>query len=231
MRFIQRQMKTVFRSFIKRGLMTPFLHELDEEKKTDILPSRPGDFLDGSAEGLAKYEAALWRECDEHFQCETEAYTRLRDFQGKSIPQMLAHVRLVLRDDDIPGDLRQMTSYFEVKGVLLECIDGYNLGDIATSQLAPPDPKEWPGIIQSAANAAHEINRRGIMLRDCAPRNVVFDRRSHIPYIIDFAQCLFKDKLVNFWYEMGWDDDEDWDPDVEYWEQACSHGILRRSEW
>jgi hypothetical protein len=57
-------------------------------------------------------------------------------------------------------------------------------------------------------------------MKDCSPRNVVVDRHSQTPRIIDFAQCLFRDELVAMWYGSGWDEDEDWDPDVEYWERV-----------
>ena len=26
--------------------------------------------------------------------------------------------------------------------------------------------------------------------------------------------------MVKTWYKQGWDEDEGWDPDVEYWEQV-----------
>ncbi|KAI5862901.1 hypothetical protein GGS23DRAFT_570041 [Durotheca rogersii] len=211
-----------FQSFVRRGKMGPFISELEEEKKTEILPRSPSHFHDDTPEGNAKYEAALWQSCVEYFDCETEAYARLRDLQGRSIPRMYAHVRLVLGNSDVPRDLLQspMARYFEIKGVLLELIHGYNLSDLPTSPLAPSDPKKWPGIVQSAVDFAHEINRRGVLMGDCAPRNVVVDKRSQTPFIIDLAQCGFKDKMIEAWKE--WDEDEDWDPDVDYCEQMIT---------
>jgi hypothetical protein len=55
---------------------------------------------------------------------------------------------------------------------------------------------------------------------DCAPRNVLVDGRSQTPYIIDFALCWLKDQLTKLWLKDGWDEDEDWHPDVEYWQRA-----------
>ena len=218
--------EALFQSFIRRGMMAPFLHELDEEERGQILPSQPGQLLrDGGAENRARYEAALWRECHKHFQSETGAYARLRDLQGKAIPRMLAHVSLVLGDSGVPRDLQQTAAcYFEVKGVLLERIDGYSLGDLGTSPRAPSDPKHWPGIVQAAANAAHEINKRGVLMQDAGPRNVVVDGRSQMPYVVDFAQCIFKDELMALWHEKVWGNGEEWDPDVEYWERAGRGG-------
>ena len=76
-------------------------------------------------------------------------------------------------------------------------------------------------MIQTAADTAHEVNKRGILMEDCAPRNVMVDARVQKPFIIDLAQCLFKDRMVKDWLERGWaDDDDDWDPDIEYWERV-----------
>jgi hypothetical protein len=104
---------------------------------------------------------------------------------------MLGHVRLTLGSDlGIPTDLQQTAAhYFEVQGILLEHVDGYTLEDIATSPAAPPptDLKEWQQIIQSAANIAHDINKRGVLMQDCSPRNVVVDRHSQTPQIIELC--------------------------------------------
>jgi hypothetical protein len=216
--------EVAFQSFVRQGKMAPFLHILEHEKKTRDIAPRPWHYYDSTQEGHAKFEAALWQECTEHFECETEAYARLRDLQGQLIPRMYAHVRAALYESGASADLllsQQTAPYFEVRGALLEFIDGYRLWDIATSPGAPTDPKAWPAIIQAAANAAHEINKRGVIMEDCAPRNVMVDARVQKPFIIDFAQCLFQDKMKKDWLERGWAEvDDDWDPDVEYWERV-----------
>lgn len=217
-----------FQTFIKQGTMTAFLAELKEANETeDLLPPAPRQFLDNTTIGRAKYEAALWRECNEHLRCETEAYQRLESLQGKSLPRMLASIRLVAVGDksispsaDIPPEV---ASYFDVRGILLERIDGYNLEDIATSPIAPPASDnllEWRQIIQSAVDLAHEINLHGVIMEDCAPRNMVVDEQSQTPRFVDFAQCDFRDELANLWHKWKWHEYDDWDPDVEYWENA-----------
>ncbi|KAL2133613.1 hypothetical protein VTI74DRAFT_2015 [Chaetomium olivicolor] len=160
--------EAAFQAFVGRGMMPGFLRYLKKRNETEQFAVAAWQFLDepDRTEGLAKYEAALWHDCIEHFECETKAYNRLADLQGKLVPRMLAHQ-----------------------------------------------------IIQSAADAAHEINKRGIIMNDCAPRNVVVDGQSNTPRIIDLAQCRFRDELVKRWYKHGWHEDEGWDPDVEYWEQ------------
>ncbi|GAB1320672.1 hypothetical protein MFIFM68171_10882 [Madurella fahalii] len=230
--------ETAFQSFVRQGKMSAFLCELNEEEKVRIIPPQPSRQLyDGEdrsnpkedAESIAKYEAALWRQCNQYFDNETEAYDRLSEIQGKSIPQMYGHVRVLVPSPDVPRDL-QLSPYFEVKGILLQWVNGYSLTDLPTSPMAPSDTAEWAGIIQTAVDAAHDINKRGVVMEDCQPRNVVMDRRSQTPFLIDFAQCDFKDRMIERWHEEGEDKDKDEDededeepnPEAEYWVFAMS---------
>lgn len=63
-------------------------------------------------------------------------------------------------------------------------------------------------------------------MQDASPRNVMVDQRLQTPHIIDFAQCLFRDEPVDQWHRWEWQEDEDWDPDVEYWERASEQKDL-----
>jgi hypothetical protein len=195
--------------------MPGFLQEREREIEEEG-PVWASDYLDGTQEGRARYEAALWQECADLFECETEAYSRLSDLQGKLIPHMYAHVRITNAGETQPPS-PSTAHYFEIRGVLLQYIDGYKLWDIATAPQAPADRAKWQGIIQRACNAAYEINRRGIFMEDCAPRNVVVDARTQRPFIIDLAQCEFKDRLAKIWREKEWIDD-DWDAEIDYWQ-------------
>ncbi|KAK4095719.1 hypothetical protein N658DRAFT_502410 [Parathielavia hyrcaniae] len=217
------QTEAAFEAFVRRGMMPGFLRQLKERNEIETLPVRAREFLDpdeepNHTEGLAKYEAALWQDCIEHFECETKAYHRLADIQGTLVPRLHAHVRLsATKPAAIP---KEAAPYFEVRGILLERIDGYCLENLSLGPPLPQNLRTWHHIIQLAADAAHEINKRGIIMQDCAPRNVVVDRKSQTPRIVDLAQCWFRDVLVDRWYKAGWHEDEGWDPDVEYWEQA-----------
>ncbi|SPQ21897.1 527855f9-69e8-4dba-b42c-aa71a915de4b [Thermothielavioides terrestris] len=212
--------EAAFETFVGRGMMPEFIHYLKQKSETETLPIAAWQFLEepDRTKGLAKFEATLWHDCIEYFECETKAYNRLADLQGKLVPRMLAHVSLSptkLATSIAP----EAAPYFDVRGILLERIDGYCLGDVELGPL-PQDLRTLQQVIQSAADAAHEINKRGIIMNDCAPRNVVVDGKSNTPRIVDLAQCYFREELVEQWYKDGWQEDEDWDPDVEYWEQA-----------
>ncbi|KAK4135165.1 hypothetical protein BT67DRAFT_293466 [Trichocladium antarcticum] len=214
--------EAAFEAFVRRGMMPGFLRHRKERNETEMLAVRAREFLDepNRTEGLAKYEAALWQECIEHFECETKAYHRLTDLQGTLVPRIHAHVSLSATK--LATIIPQETApYFEVRGILLERIDGYCLESLTLGPL-PQNLRTWQHIIQLAADAAYEINKRGVIVEDCAPRNVVVDRQSQTPRIVDLAQCIFRDEMVSEWYQWGWHEDEDWDPDVEYWEELST---------
>jgi len=214
--------EAAFEAFVRRGMMPGFLRHRKERNETETLPVSAREFLDepNRTEGLAKYEAALWQDCAEHFECETKAYHRLTDLQGTVVPRIYAHV--TLSATELATIIPQETApYFEVRGILLERIDGDCLDNLTLGPL-PQNLRTWHHIIQLAADAGYEINKHGVIMQDCAPRNVVVDRQSQTPRIVDLAQCVFRDEMVSEWYQWGWDEDEDWDPDVEYWEQAST---------
>lgn len=209
--------EAAFQSFVKAKKMAPFLRELARKSKEDLTPPQPWHFLDdGGPNCQAEFEAALWAKCEEYFNAETEAYDRLSHLQGECIPRMLAHVRVMVPVPNLPSD---MSKYFELKGVLLESIFGYNLGDLAISPLAPADPKKWLPIVQSSVNLAHTLDATGVLMGDCAPRNVIVDRSTHKPFFIDFAQAEFKDALLRAWHDPK---DKTFNPEYEYWKAVAT---------
>ncbi|KAK3939925.1 hypothetical protein QBC46DRAFT_459338 [Diplogelasinospora grovesii] len=214
--------EAVFQSFIQQNKISHFLEELAETKESEPVPLSADYYLDPDIpdpDSRAKYETALWQECQELFACETQAYSRLQDLQGACIPHMYAHILIT---PNTPDHVTPPNRYDEVKGVLLEFIPGYTLRPIhnTSALLAPPDPQEWQGVVQSAVDTAHEINKRGIIMKDCQPRNVMADsRRSHKPFIIDLAQCRSKDEMMKFWEDS---DNEVEVEEIEYWIQAIT---------
>lgn len=227
--------EAAFQAFVQSGKMELFLDDLAKAKRESMLPVKAAHFLDdNSRDRIARFEAALWQETKEHFECETETYKRLSELQGKLVPRMYAHIRLVAQPGDTvsatAGDEHQkIAPYLEVKGILLEQISGYGLWDLPISPLAPSDLATWGGIVQTAVDATQAINRHGIVMEDCDPRNVLVDQHSQTPFIIDLAQCAYKDKLLELWEGLGPEEKEDfrdefdeewlWDSEAEWWEQ------------
>lgn len=187
---------------VRKGDISPFLQHCEQEYRSELIPAPAWHFLDDSSSGgLAKYEAITWHKCRELFDCETRAYAKLSELQGKAIPGLFAHVRLSLPQDDIvscPPDLLQRSDarqYFEVQGILMEFVDGFELSEIHTSPKAPYTTERWHDIIQTAMDRAHEINRYGVGMRDCSIYNVMVDKETHQPFIIDLAQCWYKEEM------------------------------------
>ena len=162
--------EAAFQAFIGAGTMPTFLDDLKKRNETQDIAVAAWQFLDEphrTDEGRAKYEATLWQDCIEHFECEAKAYDRLADLQGKLILRMLAHVRLPVPTTNPPTVPQEAACYFDVRGILLERIDGYCLEDLTLGPL-PSNLRKWHQIIQSAADAAHEIENRGVIMDDCA---------------------------------------------------------------
>ncbi|KAF5988717.1 hypothetical protein FBULB1_1325 [Fusarium bulbicola] len=81
--------------------------------------------------------------------------------------------------------------------------------------------QEWTLIVQRAVQGAYEINQRDILLKDSCPRNVVVGADSHQPFIIDLAQCYFKDQLFKDWEHFGFGEgQEDWTPEAQWCESV-----------
>ncbi|EAQ83994.1 hypothetical protein CHGG_10398 [Chaetomium globosum CBS 148.51] len=221
-----------FQSFVRRGMMNRFLGRQEEDFEAEDGQNQRGKFektekpisLQYDLEPDAEFEAAVWEECERNFNCETQAYERLKDLQGKLIPRMYAHVRLLSPIPNVPHDLLDSSDtarYFEVKGVILQRVAGYPLYDLPTSPQAPSDMGLWPDIVQAAVDAVHMIDRRGVLNTNCAPYNIVVDSHSHTPFIIDFASCRFKERLIQQWRDNGRMGDDD-DPEIEYWEEVVT---------
>ncbi|KAF5621978.1 kinase-like domain protein [Fusarium sp. NRRL 52700] len=210
------QAKTAFHSFLQRGAMVPFLKELDDELASpDVIMPRTASDIRDEPDGVARFEAALWRNANNGFKTETEAYTRMRDLQGVLIPKLYAVVRLVTAKDNTLDN-----EYLDIHGILLEPIAGCSLHNLVTAPSAPTTKEEWFSIVQGAVDSAHEINKRGILLDDSAPRNVVVDQTSHQVFLVDFAQCYFKDTMFDPWQEEA----EDWDAAAEFCELVIING-------
>ncbi|RYO86211.1 hypothetical protein DL766_003569 [Monosporascus sp. MC13-8B] len=94
----------------------------------------------------------------------------------------------------IPPDLPPI--YFEVRGILLQKICGFKLEDLVSE--LPDNPIAWEEIIQSAVNAAKEINRAGVIHGEFLPWNIVvarLDEHTFQPFILGFSDSAVKWEL------------------------------------
>ncbi|KAK4201760.1 Serine/threonine-protein kinase [Triangularia verruculosa] len=184
----------------KAPALFAFLHEqLRLEDEGITRPPRTEEEMrvkKGKKEGIMQWKAL------QLFEDETRAYATLSHFQGRYIPRFFAQVYLTVKEpspdphnsDDNNPTLRP--EYFQIPGVLLEYVDGFNLTDLGSTNV--PQHK-WHSIIQQAVDAARYINDAGVINTDCQPRNVVVQRETLRPLHIDFAQCLFAE-------DMGWEE-------------------------
>lgn len=83
-------------------------------------------------------------------------------------------------------------------------MDGYELSELHLSPAAPSHQGRWQHIVQAAVDGAHEINCHGVRMLDCSMYNVMVDKASDHPFIIDLAQCGFIEEM----YEEDEEDDE-----------------------
>ncbi|SCO45693.1 uncharacterized protein FFNC_10439 [Fusarium fujikuroi] len=173
-----------YRTLVRQGKMDVFPLALKHIYKTDP-KTCASDFLHnhrfGGAEfdSMARFEAATWYECDQHFKTELKAYKKLERLQGSRIPRLYAHVRIPHGDvpqaarDDAPWD-----RFLCVHGLLLEHIPGLQL-------------EYWP-----TPDIASNITSGVLLKKTC--KNVIvkeYNPRISLPFIVDFTEAVFKEDL------------------------------------
>ncbi|EHK43971.1 uncharacterized protein TrAtP1_008422 [Trichoderma atroviride] len=225
-----------FNSMVRRNDMDRFITKLLQDREKAMLEKRPWHFLsdddgdddDGGEHAIDRFEAAVWQECEDMFECEVKAYEHLKGFQGTGIPRLLATVRLAGASSIVPSDLinEPAAKYWHVKGILLQYIPGINLMNLDSSSI---DVKEWEPLVQRSVDLAHEINKSGLVMDDCSPRNVIVHQQSQQPFFIDFAQSWLKHEMRISWEtssssggeeEEKKEEEDDFILDDEYWDRA-----------
>lgn len=222
-----------FEDFARQDAIGPFLEELNHDQKTAILPKLSWHYLDGNVGQTARYEAALWQECENMYNDEVMAYEHLKHFQGTRIPQLLASIRLV-NANSIPVDLinEPTAKYWDIKGILLQYIPGITLVNLDSSLIKV---HEWPNLIGRTMDLVCQINEDGVVIENCSLRNVIVNEESLELCVIDFAQSWLRDKMERYMQspqESGTETKEEFevdedivlkegdglDLDSEYWE-------------
>ena len=163
-----------YRAFVEEGGAAKFVSALEDNDNTD-----------DQLWDTARNETFLFDYCRDLHSCEVEAYSRLRDLQGRNIPQFFADVRF--------NAFPIQNAFFEVRGILLELITGYSLADLAKYA----HQSLWQRICDEAIHTVNLISDHGILNEDVKPRNVLIrthDKDSEYEIvIIDFAQCRFRE--------------------------------------
>ncbi|TGO55842.1 hypothetical protein BOTNAR_0236g00100 [Botryotinia narcissicola] len=128
--------ETAFVECVKSGDASQFVDRLRNDEDFE----EPEEGWD-----MGQNEAYLYDLCLDMYEAELTVYQRMERFQGKEIPQLLARVTLQATAalDTVLDDAIQ---FFEIKGVLIELIDGYTLSDLPAKA-----PKEsWGDICNEA---------------------------------------------------------------------------------
>lgn len=196
-----------YRSLVRQGTMDVFLlalqHIYDTEPNTcpsDFLHNEKfgGDRFGGDeASSMARFEAATWYQCDQHFKTELKAYKQLERLQGTGIPRLYAHVRIPY--NAVPQTAREdepWDRFFCVHGLLLEDIPGTKLEDWPTLDITP---YMLSTVAKGAAEMIHQINAPGVLLQKTC-KNVIVKKHNNVllPFIVDFTVAVFKEDLDKF---------------------------------
>lgn len=180
-----------YRTFVEEGGAAAFIAGLEH------------DGIDDQLWDTARDETFLFDYCRDLHSCEVEAYSRLQDLQGKSVPRFLADVRL---DIILPTH----DAFFQVRGILLELITGYRLEDLTKYA----HQSSWQHICDETIRAINLVSDHGILNEDVRPRNVLIRTHDHVSesagVIIDFAQCRFRElgQSEAAWKHEKWRQDE-----------------------
>ena len=198
----------IYKQYVLQGRADKLFELLDEP--SDDEKSIDSDFDDeeehddnlkiGQNEGFLHYYS-----CNLYSR-EVRAYESLRDLQEQMIPKFLASVCLPSRDTDIP---QQFLKYFDIRGILIEYIEGFNLSELETK--APKS--QWQVICD---DAIHIINLNGdyeMMNNDVRPENFLVRSNPEGKYQvfqIDFSETRYRDDLpLEIWRERKYTKDEE----------------------
>lgn len=201
------QIEAAWKEYVRRGSVKALF---DDIKRKEDLFDYEGICEDSESdddqpewEKLAEEEGKLQYKMERNYASEVQAYKQLQELQGRCVPRFISSVTFDMPsyEPDLPP------TYFQVSGVLLQKICGFNLSDLISH--LPKEAYLWEGIIQNAVDAATEVNRAGVFNRDAQPRNVIVaevnghDRKFQC-FMIDFAQSSFR------WEYKDTDDLDDW---------------------
>ncbi|KAI1427359.1 hypothetical protein F5Y12DRAFT_737469 [Xylaria sp. FL1777] len=203
--------EAAFQDFARSGRLVPFLDRLkhgdwlwdmyrttlawEEDAEREKNGEKEEDEREKTErEKLEEEEAEFYYDIQKRYTHEVRVYDKLKAFQGRGIPRFFQSITLEM--PSIPSDLE--SSYFQVPGILIEKIDGFNLTNLVTEMPEGP-PDLWADIVQKATDLAVEINRAGVLDQDSQPRNAIVTRRednTYDVYRIDFGEARLESDLT-----------------------------------
>lgn len=154
-------------------------------------------------------EAIIRSKCLEYFRAEVSTYDKLVQFQGHSIPKLLAVVSMRTQFSSHSKLQKQTVVY----GVLLSLCDGFNLNLLAYNA-----PKEdWQSIGDQAVALVNTIGDHGILNEDVRPENCIVtkitqdSKTKYKLFLIDLAMSRVRgdDESDSDWYKAKCKQDEE----------------------
>ncbi|RYP89567.1 hypothetical protein DL770_004288 [Monosporascus sp. CRB-9-2] len=186
------QTEAAWQDYVRRGsaeVLFDCFRRIDEEEGTGQYHLLYKNDEKTEWERLVEQEGLVCYSEQIRHATEVQAYKELQALQGRCVPRFMASVTLDM--PSTPPDLP--STYFEIRGILLQKVCGFKLEDLLSK--LPNNPLAWEEIIQNAVDAAKEINRAGVLHRHCSSWNVVvarLDEYTFQPFILDFARACFK---------------------------------------
>ncbi|KAF7936232.1 uncharacterized protein EAE98_002451 [Botrytis deweyae] len=193
--------ETAFFECVKSGDASKFVDRLRNDEDFE----EPEEGWD-----MGQNEAYLYDLCLDMYEAETTVYRKLEHLQGKEIPQLLAQVKLqaTTAADEAPDNA---IDFFQIKGILIELIDGYTLSDLPTKA-----PREsWGEICHEAVRVVRLLDDHSILNEDVRPSNIMITRQptqdKYRVVMLDFAQCTFREpeETDKQWGRKKWNQDEE----------------------
>ncbi|MCJ1464099.1 hypothetical protein MMC07_002712 [Pseudocyphellaria aurata] len=215
--------ESAYFDFVKDGDASKFLEYIREEDEIDEPEGNEpheNELAENNPE-RSEPEETYWNDqqievyllnvCLDLFERECTAYDRMKDLQGQDIPQLVAKVRIPPARSSFEG---LGVEFFQVKGILLELIDGFTLGELIDH--APRE--DWQAIFDQAIRVVRICDDREILNEDVRPPNVMVAPLPSKPHayrvvMLDFTQCSFRavDDSDRRWGRHKWLQDEEGD--------------------
>ncbi|KAI1313548.1 hypothetical protein F5Y03DRAFT_405134 [Xylaria venustula] len=209
------QAEVAWQEFVRKGLLAPLLKRFEDKEKmweddrVSVIISEEGENDEGKSEWekVGEQEGNYYHMVQQRYTKEVRAYDQLRSLQGGCVPRFFTPITL-----DMPSAEPDLDpSCFQVPGLLMERLHGFNLSNLV-AEIPDGPPELWRDVIQKATNISADINRAGVLDFDDQPRNIVVVRLgdgSYQPYKIDFGEA---------YPNSDFNDTDDWD-DFHCWKR------------